>query len=159
MPAMTSLWPLLVGVLDGIADEREELETLRHAQPAAVAIVGEGFAGNVLHHEEGSPRAGGTGVEHLRDVGMVHHGEGLTLRLEAGDDVPRVHSELDHLQGHTPAHGLRLLGQIDGSHPTLTDLLEELVGPDGRGLVQRGGCRCDGWQPSLEWRRREPSCR
>ena len=45
---------------------------------------------------------GHPGVEHLGDVGMVHHGQGLFFGLEPGDDLPAVHARLDDFQGHAP---------------------------------------------------------
>jgi hypothetical protein len=39
------------------------------------------------------------GIEHLGDVGMIHHGQGLPIGLEAGDDRLGVHPQLDDLEG------------------------------------------------------------
>ena len=61
---------------------------------------------------------------------MVHQGQGLPLRLEAGDDLPRVHAQLDDLQGHPAADRLLLLGHVDDRHAAFADLLEELVPAD-----------------------------
>ena len=43
----------------------------------------------------GRPVVGGAGVEDLGDVGVVHHGQGLALGLEARDDLLGVHAQLD----------------------------------------------------------------
>ena len=71
-------------------------------------------------------------VVHLGDVGMVHHGQGLALGLEPGDDLLRIHARLDDLQRHLAAHGLRLLGHVDDAHAAFADLLQQLVGADDR---------------------------
>jgi hypothetical protein len=58
---------------------------------------------------------------------MVHQGESLALGLEAGDDCPSVHAELDELEGDAPTHGFLLLREIDNSAAAFTDLLEQFV--------------------------------
>ncbi len=77
-----------------------------------------------------SSRVRRPGVEHLGDVGVVHHRQCLALGLEAGDHLLGVHPELDDLQGHPPADGLLLLGQVDDGESALADLLQDLVVAD-----------------------------
>ena len=76
--------------------------------------------------------AGRAGVEHAGDVGVVHQGQGLTLGLEAGDDLRAVHAGLDDLQGDLALDRLGLLRHEDGAHAALADLLQELVRADDR---------------------------
>ena len=52
---------------------------------------------------------------------MVHQRQGLPLGLEPGDHIPRVHSELDELEGDATANRLRLICQVDHPHPTLAE--------------------------------------
>ena len=85
-----------------------------------------------LHHEVGTAGFGCAGVEHPGDVGVVHHGQGLALGLEPGDDLFRVHPRLDDLQSHLAAHGALLLGHVDDAHAPLADLLQQLVRADDR---------------------------
>ena len=80
-----------------------------------------------LHDEEGAAVGGRAGVEDAGDVGVVHQGQGLALRLEAGQDVPRVHPRLDQLQRHLAADRPELLGEVDRAHAALADLLADLV--------------------------------
>ena len=61
---------------------------------------------------------------------MVHHGQCLPLRLEAGDDLPGVHAWLDHFESDLPLHRLSLFGHVDRAHPSFANLLQELVGAD-----------------------------
>ena len=72
------------------------------------------------------------GVEHLGDVGVVHHRQGLPLGLEPGDDLLGVHARLDDLQRHPAADRVRLLGHEDDAHAAFADLLQQLVGADDR---------------------------
>jgi len=65
----------------------------------AVAVLGNGVALDQLHDEVGAARFGGAGVEHAGDIRVVHHGQGLALGLEAGDDGAGVHTELNDLEG------------------------------------------------------------
>ena len=80
-----------------------------------------------LHDEERAAVGGRAGVEDPGDVGVLHQGQGLPLRLEAGQDVPRVHPPLDQLQRHLAADRPELLGEVDGAHAPLADLLADLV--------------------------------
>jgi hypothetical protein len=74
---------------------------------------------------------------------VVHQGQGLPLRLEAGDHLSGVHAGLDELDSHEPLDRLGLLRQPDRAHAALAELFEQLVRPDhragtlGRGLVDR----------------------
>src|SRR5207302_1373363 len=94
----------------------------------------------------------GTGRPSYRQTRTLE-GQGLPLLLEAGDDLAAVHAGLDQLQGHPALDGLRLLGQEDGAHAALADLLQQLVRADHRSgafgagfiggakLAENGGCQ------------------
>ena len=58
---------------------------------------------------------------------VLHQGQGLPLRLEAGQDVARVHPPLDQLERHLAADRPELLGEVDRPHAPLADLLTDLV--------------------------------
>src|SRR6516164_540390 len=45
-------------------------------------------------------------VEHLGDIGVVHHREGLAFGFEAGDHLPRVHARLQDLERDLATDGL-----------------------------------------------------
>ena len=95
-----------------------------------IAVVGDGHAHNVLHHEVRAPVFGGSSAEDLRDVRMVHECEGLALRLEPRHDLSRVHADLDHLERHLAAEGLRLLGQVDDPHSAFAKHAKNAVRAD-----------------------------
>jgi hypothetical protein len=61
---------------------------------------------------------------------MFHHRQRLPLGLKAGDELPRVHSQFDQLDGDEPADGLLLLGLVYDRHPPFADGLEDLVWAD-----------------------------
>jgi hypothetical protein len=122
--------PLLVRVLDGVADGQEERQAVAHGQAHLVAIPGDGQPLDQLHHEVRQARLGGAGVEDARDVRVVHESERLALGLEAPQDFLRVHARLDELQRHAAADGLGLLRDPDGAHATLAEPLQEPIGSD-----------------------------
>jgi len=141
--------PLLVGVLNGMADWHEQLQPLPGSEVMLVAILGNGDALDQLHDEVGLPGVRRPGLEHLGDVGVVHHRQGLFFRLEPGDDLPAVHAGLDDLQGHPPADRLGLLGHVHHAHPACADLLQKLVGADHRPRPF-GDRRVKGWAKACE---------
>ena len=75
--------PLLMRVLHGLADRHEEFEAILRREPQLVAELVERQAVDQLHHEERLAVGRHAGVEHLGDVGVVHHRQRLALLLEA----------------------------------------------------------------------------
>src|SRR4051812_15502887 len=73
---------------------------------------------------------GGAAIEAAGDVDVVHQRQGLPLGLEASNDLPAIHTGLDHLEGALALDRLSLLGHEDRAHAALADLLEELVRAD-----------------------------
>ena len=122
--------PLAVGVLDRLADREEQFQPVAGRELLLVAVVDDRDALDQLHDEVGPAAFRRAGVEDAGDVGVVHQRQRLPLRLEAGDDVARVHARLDDLQGHLAANGVLLLGDEDQAHPSLADLLHQLIGAD-----------------------------
>ena len=87
---------LLMGVLDGLADGNEERETFGHGEPVGIAVAGDRQPIHEPHHEVWGAGRGGAGFENARDVGMIHHREGLSLAFETSDHQPGIHAGLDH---------------------------------------------------------------
>src|SRR5262249_54496030 len=88
---------------------------------------------------------GRAAIEDAGDVGMVHHGQGLTFRLEAGHDLPRVHPQLDDLERYATTNRLALFGHVDTAEPAFADLFEEPVRADGDADRFVYGCRRAGY--------------
>ena len=124
--------PLLVGVLDRLADRHEQLQPLARRQVVVVAVLGDRHAVDQLHDEVRAAGFRGPGVEDAGDVDVVHHRQGLPLGLEPGDDLATVHARLDDLERDLALHGVRLLGHVDGAHAPFADLLQQLVRADLR---------------------------
>lgn len=80
-----------------------------------------------VHDEVGPTGAARATVEHAGDVRMIHQGQCLPLRLEAGDDLPGVHTGLDGLQRDQALDRLGLPGHPNGAHAPFADLFQELV--------------------------------
>ena len=58
---------------------------------------------------------------------MVHEGKRLPFSFESGDHLPRVHAQLDDLQGYFPSDRFLLFGHVDAPEASLADLFEESV--------------------------------
>ena len=79
-------------------------------------------AAHQFHHEIRPAGFRRAGVEDLGDVGMIHHGQGLALGFEAGDDLPGVHAQLDHFERDAAADGFGLFGDIDHAAAAFAEL-------------------------------------
>ncbi|HEY7117587.1 MAG TPA: hypothetical protein VH475_13445 [Tepidisphaeraceae bacterium] len=128
---------LLVGVLDGLADGDEQLETLAGREPVVVAILCERDARDVLHREVRPPRIGDARIHGLGNVGMVQQRERLTLGVEARHDLARVHADLDQLDRDDPAYGLALLALVNHAHPAFAHPFEDAIRSDEPGVLAR----------------------
>jgi hypothetical protein len=74
-----------------------------------------------------SAAVGGASVQHAGDVGVVHQGQRLPFRVEAGQDGLGVHTGLDDLDRDGALDWLGLLGHEDAAHAAAADLFDELV--------------------------------
>ena len=130
---------LLVRVLDGVADLHEQVQPLPHRELGLVTVLGDGDALDKLHHEVRPACLGGAGLQHRRDVRVIHHRQRLPLGLEPRDHLLGVHAELDDLQGDPASDRVLLLGHVHDAEAALADLLEDLVRADlcARPLRQR----------------------
>ena len=75
--------------------------------------------------------------------GMIHQRERLSLGLETGDHLPRIHAELDDLERDPPAHRLLLLGHEHDAAAAFAQSLQQLVAADSRprGILARNTSR------------------
>ena len=117
----------VVRVLNGLAHHLEELQPFLGGKVLAIAILGDGNALHVLHHEVGAAGLRRATIEHAGDVRMIHQGERLALSLEARDDLPRVHAGLDDLERDSLVVITTMLRQVHHSHAAFAEFVEELV--------------------------------
>ena len=61
---------------------------------------------------------------------VIHQRQRLPLRLEAGDDLGRIHARLDDLEGDGSPDRLLLLGHVNHAEAAFADLLQQLVRPN-----------------------------
>src|SRR5262249_14745799 len=115
---------LLMSVLNGLTDRNEQLQALAYRQVIVVAVLGDGNAMDQLHDKKRPTVVGGAGVKDPGNVLVVHHGQRLTLGLEAGDDLGTVHARLDDLEGNAAMDGFMLLGHVDYAESAFADLLQ-----------------------------------
>ena len=130
---------LLVRVLDREAGLDEEREPVLVLEMVLVAVIRDAHAAHELHHEERPSGGGGAGVEHARDVRVIHHRQRLPLGLEAGDDALRVHAQLDDLERDAAPDGFLLLGHVNHAAATLADHLKQFVTADAIARTFRDG--------------------
>lgn len=108
---------LLMCMLDRMAHRDEECDALSYRQAFGVAVTSNRDAIDQLHHEVGQTRGGRPGVEHTRDVGVIHYRQSLTLAFKPRDYLLAVHARLDDLERHVGAERMELLGVIHHAHP------------------------------------------
>jgi len=124
--------PLLVRVLDRLADRHDQLEPLAGRELVVVAVFRDRHAVDQLHDEVGPPGFGRPGVVNAGDIGVVHHRQRLALGLEPRDDLGAVHPGLDDLERDLAPDGVLLLGHVDNAHAPFADRLQQPVGADPR---------------------------
>ena len=129
----------MVSVLDRVTDGNEQLQPLSSVQIVFVAVLRKRNTSYQLHDEIGASPASPaerrnrrcTRVQHLGDVWVIHHRQGLPFGLESGDDLLCVHAEFDNLQRHLAAHRIFLLGHVDDAEAAFPQKLEQFVATDG----------------------------
>ena len=123
--------PLLVRVLDGLANFDEQVDPFLGGEIGLVAVIGDADAAHQFHDEIWAAGFGRSGIKHLGDVGMVHHGQCLPLGLEPRDDLLGVHAQLDDLQRDATAHRLGLFRDIDHAAAAFAHFFQKLVAANG----------------------------
>ena len=105
----------------------EQVQPFPGGEIVLVAVVGNPDAAHQFHDEIRPASIGRAGVQHLGDARVIHQGQGLPLRLEAGDDALGVHPQLDDLERDAPVNRFLLLGHINHAAAPFANLLEEFV--------------------------------
>ncbi len=112
-----------------------------------VAVFRDRDALDKLHREKRLPGLGNPGVQHLGDVGVVHHSERLPFLVETGKQARGIQAKADYFEGDAALHVLDLIGDPDLSHAAFAQLLaqfetagEYAIGSHGRrlGICDRG---------------------
>ena len=79
---------------------------------------------------------------------MVHHRECLPLVVKAGEHLGGVHPEFHHLEGHAPANGFTLFGEIHGAHTSFAQRLDDPIAAEVR-IPRHGSGGADGLSPEV----------
>src|SRR5437016_564962 len=120
---------ILMGVLQCRADLAKQHQALSSREPLGVAVLIDGAALDVLHHEIWKTIGSRAAFEQTRDVWMFQIGEDLPLHHEPTQDDVRVHAAVDELDGDL----LAILivspnGKKDRAHPAAANLANDFVG-------------------------------
>ena len=123
--------PFLVGVLNCIAEVREEFKSRPCVEFVPIAIVIDRVPLDILHDEVGPAFGCRAGLEDAGDAWMTHHCKRLAFGFEACDDLVRIHARLDDLEGYTPLDRAGLLCEVDDAEAAFADDRENLEWSDG----------------------------
>jgi hypothetical protein len=119
-----------ITVLHPLAYLDEQLETIANPRFPSIAVVRDGDAADVFHHQIGLPVGGRAGFEHLGDGGVIHDRERPPFGLESLQERRAVDSGPDELQRHLAVYRCRLLGKPDLAHAPFADPLQQSIGTD-----------------------------
>src|ERR1035441_7785851 len=119
--------PLLMCVLDSLTNLNKEVEALAGGKSLFITVVRDFDTTHQFHDEVRSASVGGSGIQHLGDIRMIHQRQGLAFGLETRDHLLGIHAQFDDLERHAPTHRFRLLRHIDDPTAAFANLLKELV--------------------------------
>src|SRR5690242_7484045 len=109
-------------MLHRLAHGNHEPKLLLQRQLPTTAKLCDGNSVDKLHGEVRAPRAERgfgpradripgvpyTAVVDFRNIRMIHHGEGLPLRLKSRHDLAAIHSQFDDFESDAPANRFTL---------------------------------------------------
>src|SRR6478672_4519975 len=107
---------LLMCVLHRVTNFNKHFQASSSLEGILVAVIGDLDAAYQFHYEIRPSAFGGTGVEHVRDIRMIHQGQSLSFGLKAGDDHLRIHSRFDYFYRQLATDRLLLFSHEN--HPT-----------------------------------------
>lgn len=122
--------PLLVRVLDAVAELDEQLEPLADRQTLTVAVARDRLALYVLHRKVRPPFGRGPPVEDFGNGGVVHDCERLALCFEARHHLRRVHPCLHDLNRDLAANRTQLFGEHTSPIPPSPSRCRKRYGPN-----------------------------
>ena len=112
------------------ADGHKKQQTIPQRQVAQLAVEGDGVPLDQFHDKIGTPVLGHAGIQHGGDIRVFHAGQHLALLLEAGQHLPAVHPQFDHLERHFPFHRPGLQRLPNHAETALPQLGHQLVGTE-----------------------------
>src|SRR5262249_45024531 len=120
----------LVCVLHRLTHPHEELQPLANSQFLFIAVIGDGQARYVLHHQVGLAGRCRAGFKNFGNRWVVHHRQRLPLRLEALQQRFAVHAGPDQFQRDLSPDWFGLLGKPHLPHPAFANSLDQSVRTD-----------------------------
>jgi hypothetical protein len=118
---------LLMRMLNRMAHGEKQFQTFPDRHPLAIAVLRDGHALDVLHHEVRPALGSGACVDDSRDIRVVHDRQRLALDSEAGEDLAGVHPEFDRFKRYQAANGFALLSQVYGAHAPFAERSKDVI--------------------------------
>ena len=87
----------LMRVLNRLANLNKQVQPFASRQVVLVTVVGDFDAAYQFHDKVGTAGVRRTSLQDLGYIRMLHHRQRLALSFEAGNDLLRVHAQLDDL--------------------------------------------------------------
>ena len=116
-----------MGLDHRLADATEKGHALAQRKTAAIAELGDWETVDVLHDEVQMPIVT-SGVEQLRDTGVVQRRQNATLLLESFDELFAVSGRIDDLDGDLATEGaVGTAAEIHAPHAARTNQAHDLV--------------------------------
>src|SRR5262245_61391080 len=119
--------PLLVRMLDRAAHLDEQTQSLLRREGIFITVISNSGPTDQFHHEVRPAGLSGPSVKDLGDAGMIHQCQRLPLRLESGNDTPRVHPWPNDFQRDLAMNRLLLFRQVNHAATPFADLLQQFV--------------------------------
>ena len=126
------------------ADGAEQPQPLADGQPVAVAMLIDGSAFDVLHHQVWQSLLGAAAVQELHDIGVIERRQRLPLVAETTQDFLAVEAGPHNLDGDALAVlVVSPQGGVDDCHAAMPDLVEYSIRtePSPSHFLERH-CRC-----------------
>jgi hypothetical protein len=122
--------PLLMGMLDGMADGDEQLQSLAGIQPFFVAVGGDRLPLDQFHHEVGSPLSVVPASRTLAMLGWSIIDSAWRSASKRASTWRAIHAGFDQLERHPPSHRFVLFGHPHRPHrPPSPICCSSLYGP------------------------------
>ena len=119
--------PLLVSMLNRLADGDQQLQAFAQRESRLVAKLVQRQTMNQFHHKEWLVAVRHSGIQNSGDIGVIHQRQRLALLLEPSQHGFGIHPGLNELQSNPPFHRFGLLSNPHLSHSAFANFFPQNV--------------------------------